>query len=251
MSSRTLLVDGDVVAYRIASTSEKPIEWEQGIWTLHSDFGLAQDQLDEYLEVLMIDLDADDMIICLSCRTSHYFRHDLLPTYKGNRAGKRKPLILNPLKDHLHVKYETFERPNLEADDCLGILLTHPKIIDGEKVCVSIDKDMKTLPGLHADLLDRDVFKVDEREADYWHLYQALCGDSTDGYKGCPTVGPKKAEVILEDFESVDQAWPKIVEAFKKQKLGEDEALLQARIARILRHTDYNFKKKEPILWKP
>jgi hypothetical protein len=28
-------------------------------------------------------------------------------------------------------------------------------------------------------------------------------------------------------------------------------ALAQARVARILRNTDFNFKTKEPILWTP
>jgi hypothetical protein len=33
----------------------------------------------------------------------------------------------------------------------------------------------------------------------------------------------------------------------------DDEAggLVRARVARIRRHTDYNFKPKEPILWTP
>ncbi len=30
-----------------------------------------------------------------------------------------------------------------------------------------------------------------------------------------------------------------------------EDALQTARVARILRHTDYNFKTKEPILWQP
>jgi DNA polymerase-1 len=41
------------------------------------------------------------------------------------------------------------------------------------------------------------------------------------------------------------------VEAYAKKNLTADDALVQARVARILRHTDYNFKTKEPILWTP
>ena len=29
------------------------------------------------------------------------------------------------------------------------------------------------------------------------------------------------------------------------------DALVQARVARILRNTDFNFKTKEPTLWTP
>ena len=41
------------------------------------------------------------------------------------------------------------------------------------------------------------------------------------------------------------------MEAFEKKGLTEDDALLQARVARILRASDYDFKKKEPIMWTP
>jgi DNA polymerase I len=36
-----------------------------------------------------------------------------------------------------------------------------------------------------------------------------------------------------------------------KEGLTEDDALLQARLARILRADEYDFKAKRPILWEP
>ena len=43
--------------------------------------------------------------------------------------------------------------------------------------------------------------------------------------------------------------WNVVKTCFKEQGLTEDDALIQARLARILRNTDYDFKKKQPILW--
>jgi DNA polymerase-1 len=39
--------------------------------------------------------------------------------------------------------------------------------------------------------------------------------------------------------------------AFKKAKLTEADALLQARLARILRNTEWDFDKSEVKLWPP
>jgi DNA polymerase-1 len=93
--------------------------------------------------------------------------------------------------------------------------------------------------------------EVSEDEADYWHLFQTLTGDQTDGYSGCPGIGPKKAEAILQHPDNQDDLWGVVVRTFVKAGLNEDEALVQARVARILRASDYDFEKKEPILWTP
>ena len=38
---------------------------------------------------------------------------------------------------------------------------------------------------------------------------------------------------------------------FVKAGLDEEAALVQARVSRILRASDFDFKAKQPILWKP
>tara|TARA_R100000700_G_C3130555_1_gene115965 strand:- start:592 stop:885 length:294 start_codon:yes stop_codon:yes gene_type:complete len=95
--------------------------------------------------------------------------------------------------------------------------------------------------------MDTEVTEtVTETLANYMHLYQTLVGDATDNYKGCPGVGPKKATEILEE-----PTWDSVVKAFEKAGLTEEDALVQARVARILRADDYNFHKEEVILWQP
>ena len=76
---------------------------------------------------------------------------------------------------------------------------------------------------------------------------QTLTGDPTDGYKGCPTIGAKRAEAILGSRP----AWSLVEAAFIKQGLTREDALLQARMARILRWSDWDQEKREPILWEP
>ena len=97
---------------------------------------------------------------------------------------------------------------------------------------------------------------MDEAQANYHHLLQALTGDTVDGYAGCPGVGPVAAEKILKEFMAeeafdVKAAWSAVVEAYSKKGLGEEEALTQARVARICRAEDYDFKRKTVKLWTP
>ena len=128
----------------------------------------------------------------------------------------------------------------LEADDLLGILGSR----SFDTVIWSLDKDLLTIPAYH--LIDGRVQEVDLEEADYNFLYQTLVGDSTDNYKGCPTVGAKKAEQLLSDKGAT---WQTVVDAFESKGLGKEVAIENARLARILRDGEYNFETKEVKLW--
>ena len=45
--------------------------------------------------------------------------------------------------------------------------------------------------------------------------------------------------------------WQHVLKAYAKAGLSEEEALTQARVARICRSNDYDFKTKQVILWSP
>ena len=38
-TNKVMIVDGDLVVYKIASGLEEPIDWGDDVWTLHSDLG--------------------------------------------------------------------------------------------------------------------------------------------------------------------------------------------------------------------
>ena len=116
---RTLLVDGDIVCYRIASAIEEATEWENDMWTLHSDAKLGKELLDNALNKYLKQLNCNDIVIALSDKSN--FRKKLFPEYKSHRKKIRKPIILKPLKEHLNNKYPTHRLPDLEGDDTLGI----------------------------------------------------------------------------------------------------------------------------------
>lgn len=248
---RTLLIDGDILVYRITAAAEVPIDWGNDLWTLHADMSECRDALDRQIDMYLEELKADDVILAFS--PDRNFRYRVYPQYKSHRQGKRKPVTYVPLKTYAHEKYKTFERPDLEGDDVLGILATSPVIVKGEKVIVSLDKDLKTIPGLICNMREPiEVCEISEETADYNHMLQTLTGDTADGYPGCPSVGPKTAEKLLDGVpKTYANMWPVVVQAYEKKGLSEEVALVQAQIARICRRDDYDFKRKKVILWKP
>ena len=113
-------------------------------------------------------------------------------------------------------------------------------------IIVSPDKDMRQIPGKLYNL--DETVEVSEEEGMRWHLIQTLAGDQTDGYGGVPGIGVKRAIALLDKD---GYTWDTVVKAFKSKELDEDVALMNARLAKILTHTDYDAINKRVIPWFP
>lgn len=240
----TLLIDADILVYRSISSVEKETEWEPDVWTLTTDLNDAYEAFDEMLKNILDESPTPDFKMCFS--DARNFRKELNPTYKGNRAGVRKPVGFKAFRQAIIDKYDGLIKPTLEADDVIGILATKPGT---DFIIVSADKDLKGIPGAH--LVNGYVENIGTHQADMFFFTQVLTGDQADGYPGCPGIGAKTAEKILSRPEARETPWEFVVEAYEKAGLTEDDALLQARMARILRWTDWDSNKQEVKLWKP
>lgn len=282
--TRTLLVDADLLAYRASAGTQRVYHWDgvDGPASVAADFDEAKDYAEEELNRLIDRLQPDDLIICLSDDFNSFRKERVDPTYKANRNAVERPVYLYDLKDWLRSEYVTEERVALEADDVMGIIATDPTRTD-ERIIVSADKDMLTVPGkLYRPHLQKGkkpvILDVTPEAAARFHLFQTLTGDTTDGYPGCPGVGPMNAELILDqgmayvgtvqtitrgqrkgqtitkwvleqDPAAADNPWGRVVSAFVRHGLTEADALRQARLARILHHQDYDGARA--ILWTP
>jgi len=247
--NKTLLVDGSVLIYRIASALEEATEWEFDFWTLHCDFKLAKTTLIQSIEHYKKELNCKRVTIAMDDKQN--FRHSIYPEYKSNRKKTRKPIVHKPLKEYLTTEYECISYPGLEGDDVLGILATSPEYYKNS-IVLSSDKDMRTIPGLHHFIHDGSTELVDEKTADYNFMYQTLKGDMTDNYPGCPGVGGIKAErALAKTNKNLPEMWEAVVAEYVRANLDEATALTQARLARILRVTDWDEVKQKPKLWKP
>jgi DNA polymerase I len=235
---KRLLIDGDIIAYKAATSAETPVNWGDGLWTLHCYEDDVKARIDEQIAKLM-EAPVEDHIIGLTDTTN--YRKTIAPYYKLNRKKIRKPMLLGWAREYMVENYNTTIWKGLEADDILGILGSQSR----DNIIWSADKDLLTIPALH--WIDGGVVEISKETADYNFFLQTLVGDTTDNYKGCPQVGTVTAKKILEK----DCTWQAVRDAFQSKGLSEEEALENARLARILRDGEYNMETGEVKLWSP
>lgn len=252
MPKRTILIDGDVYAYQESISVEEIIQWEgkPGLFTLHSNVEPAEAGFNSLVKRLMKELKATDVMIAFSDPQSRNWRLNLWPDYKKHRRqlGMRKPICYNALLQRVKERWPSVAFPRLEGDDVLGWLATNPSIT-GEKIIVSVDKDMKTLPCAFYDTYHEVMTEETSLEtAEYYHMLQTLMGDTSDGYPGCPGMGKVTAPKVLAEAENM---WPAVLACFEKKGLTEYDAITQAQLARILRYQDYNIRTGQILLWQP
>jgi DNA polymerase-1 len=245
VSKPQLLIDADLILYKAVSSAEFECDAGDDVWFLSTNLTKAKDHWLSQVDAITRELRSDDLVFVFSGPDN--FRKTLIdPTYKGNRVKVRKPLGFKPLREWAFDEYgdRAIFQPVLEADDYIGILATKPN--GPERIVVSADKDFNTIP---CRLYQKgEIHHIDTENADLYWLTQALTGDTADGYKGCPGIGAVKAEKLLA---GKGNKWEIVRRAFLKAGLTEQDALTQARLARILRHSDWDSKLKQPILWTP
>lgn len=243
--TKTMLIDSDLLAYKVTSKLEEAIDWGDDQWTLHCDFAVAKQFYAQALGFYMKLTNSGGYLNVFSDKNN--FRKDLDSDYKSYRKKIRKPVCYQALRKWIFKQYPSTFLPNLEGDDTIGILATGE--YKDKCVIVSGDKDMRTIPAIHCSIIDNQFEKVDEQLADYNFCTQVLTGDQTDGYKGCQGVGHVKAGRLLDVKKTLDENWDKVIAEYLRNQYTVDDAYHQSRLARILRHGEYNKKTKKPKLW--
>ena len=243
---KTLLIDGDVLAYQSAFIAQANIQWEGELWTTHSDLALAKNWVIERFEMFKEKTGADAFVIAISDKNN--FRRKLNPLYKANRRSKFAPIGLSPMRDWMAEEYGTVIYPNLEADDTIAIMATD-LTPDEERIIVSIDKDFKSVPCTFYDFNRDEIHDVSVEDANKYHLMQTMAGDPVDGYKGIPGVGVVKAMRLLDKNGA---NWDTVLKAYSDAQLTEEEALTNAWMAYLIQHKEFDpVNQQLKYLWMP
>jgi len=235
-----LLIDADFIVYKACAAAESEVDFGDDVILVTSNFSDAYNATKRELTKLENKFGSLSTLI-LFFSDSTNFRKKILESYKGHR-NRKKPCGYKRIIEALKKEYKVIIKPTLEADDSMGIYSTkYPG-----NIIVSPDKDMRQIPGQLYNFDEK--FTVSKEEGAKWHLIQSISGDQTDGYGGVPGIGVKRAEAL---FKEKGYSWKTVVSAFKDKGLTEEDALVNARLARILTADDYDFERKEPKLWSP
>jgi len=239
-----ILVDADLYLFQATVASEETICWDidTDIWSLRADLKKAKKAFTERLEGFKERLDGENLVLCFT--TGSNFRKTVYEPYKSNRKKVRKPVGYAHMVTWAMEHWTSTIVDTLEADDIMGILQSAPGY---PTVVVSDDKDLLGVPGTVYRPMKDELIDVSLAEADAWFLKQCLMGDATDGYKGCPGMGPKTAERALGNHGS----WEQVAYAYSVAGFTREYALAQSRCARILRWEDWDQDTQQLKLWEP
>lgn len=234
-----LLIDADYIVYKNCASAEYDIDFGDDVILVGSQFSEAYANTIREINRIKSEFLDPDVILFFSDSTN--FRKLVFNDYKGHR-NRKKPCGYKRVIYALHEEYEVIRMPTLEADDAMGIYATS----NDDCTIVSPDKDMKQIPGSLYDM--KEMFTITKQDGWEWFLIQALAGDQTDGYAGAPGFGVKTSAKFFGDN---GYTWNSVVKAFLLKGLTEEDALRNARLAKILTADDYDTEQSRPVLWTP
>ena len=181
-------------------------------------------------------------------------RHEAFEQYKSSRAETPEDLVtqipyVRRVCDVLRIPI--LEVPGYEADDVIGTMTRKAQVEGIEVVIVSEDKDL-------LQLVDDDVTMFAERQGrvtydrarveDKYGIppesipdLLALMGDSVDDIPGVKGIGAKGAQMILQEYGTIETAIEHAAQITKmkygeKLEAGADMARLSKELATV--HTD-------------
>ena len=192
------------------------------------------------------------------------FRHEMYADYKGTRKPmaeelrQQVPVIKEVLKA---MGIETIEQAGLEADDLLGTISCMCEAKGMDVSIISGDRDTLQLATEHVkiripktrqgktEVEDYNASEVKERygvtPSEFIDV-KALMGDASDNIPGVPGVGEKTATKIIQDYQSIENAYEHADEikpprASKNLKEYWEQAKLSKVLATINTHAEIDF----------
>ena len=193
MSERKMkaLIDGDILLYKLGFGSQdvagNPIRNIQSVLKM----------VDTTITNILVGSNSNDFTIFLTGEQN--FREQLYSEYKANRKNVKRPYYYQVIKDHFINAYYATVIHGIEADDAMGLAQ------DDDTIIVSIDKDMKTIPGWHMNLETFQKSQITDYNALVNFYEQIITGDRTDNIPGLYHITGQKVT------ESVKRHWYQFV----------------------------------------
>lgn len=206
-------------------------------------YGFTRDILD------ILSKRKPDFLFCAFDVSDVTFRNELYPEYKAHRE---------PMPEDLRSQIPEIQRllqalaipilqlQGYEADDIMATLAREAQERGASCVLVTSDKDCRQLITEHVRLLNMrkgQLYGAEDLQAD-WGIapsqvvdFQALVGDSVDNVPGVPTIGPKTATQLLQEFGTLEDLLTRVeeVKGKKGEKIREsaDLARLSQQLVRL------------------
>ena len=141
--------------------------------------------------------------------------------YKANRIGRPKPTHYASIRRYLKNRWGAVVVDGYEADDEVAMIAASYDYDPARCIIVSMDKDLRTVPGGHFHFKRKKLEVLTEAQARCTFYRQMLTGDVVDNVAGAFRIGEKIAKArITEDMSEEDQ-WRVTLELYGKNH-GKD-----------------------------
>ncbi len=270
---KLVIIDGNAILHR-AFHAMPPLTTRSGE-PINAVYGLVS----MFLRIVQ-DLKPDAITVAFD-EKEKTFRHVEFKKYQAQRPPTHEDLSSQFEKAREFFKaahVPVYSKPGYEADDVIGTIalqssdqlkIKNLKLKIDETIVVTGDRDLLQLVddkkgiklympvvGLsNAKMYDEVTAK--ERMGVPANLipdYKALVGDPSDNYPGVTGIGPKTAEKLLGQYESIDNIYAHLtqIEPNVRQKLmsGKSDATLFYRLATIVKNVPIEIDFPQMKDWK-
>jgi DNA polymerase-1 len=228
---KLILIDGHSLAYRAFFASARA----QTFSVKHAD---GTDELTGAVYfftnmLLKVWKEEQPDYIAVAFDVGKTFRDDLYPEYKGTREKMPDELISQLKRIQQIVSalgIPIFTKDGYEADDVLGTLSVRGSTEGMDVILVTGDRDALQLVNPHIKVLTSgrsfdDTIIYDEAlvlerygvRVDQIIDYKALIGDTSDNVPGVRGIGEKTAQVLLQQFGTLDNIYSHLDEVTLKR----------------------------------
>jgi DNA polymerase-1 len=250
VTGRTLIADGDALAYYCAGNDDTAP-------------GQCRRNLEDKLQAAAGAAGADRIVILATSQASHKGHRFAIATvkpYQGKRDSGRRPKNWAFLRALIECDPRTVLTDTMEADDLFHV--NSIRLGDNNVAILTQDKDMRMVPGWHLNwethalvrvLPDTWCTAVDGKVyGRKWFWLQMLHGDTADNIPGLPkcTIGESQrlcgevtAAKLLAPFDSEPKARSRVFEQYSAY-YGEKDcraAMLEQACLLWMRRTDRLF----------
>lgn len=243
MAETFYIVDTFSLVFQVFHAIRQPMTGTRGQPT-NAIFGFTGD-----LQHLLKEKSPTYLICAMESQTPQE-RVTIYEDYKANREEMPNdlrpqiPLILDVVDAY---GIPIVSHPGWEADDVIATIATRAAAEGFDVRVVTSDKDIRQLlsPKIKIyNIRKRQLFD----EEQLWHEwgvrpdqvvdFQSLVGDSVDNVPGVPLVGPKKAQILLEKFETLEKVLDNADQAPGKKlaenlKTYREQALMSRELVRL------------------
>lgn len=267
-SNKVFLLDAMALIYRAHfAFSKNPIVNSKGINT-SAVYGFLNTLLE------LINKEAPTHLAVAFDTKAPTFRSDIFTEYKANRERQPEDIqvAIPIIKDFLkHLNIKVVEKDGFEADDVIGTL-SH-NISKEKKLSIFMmtpDKDFAQLVKKNVFLYKPafmgrgvDILGVNEvlnkfkiNRVDQVIDFLGLQGDSVDNIPGVPGVGPKTAQKLLSEYDSVEgiienrnnikgSIGLKIQENYESALMSKELAIIKTDVPLDVSLSDLKIKKAD------